>query len=308
MHGPPIVGRIAPSPTGLLHLGHARTFLIAWWSIRSQGGSIRLRIEDLDGPRVRPELVDAAQRDLEWIGLDWDGPAELQSAGMDRLRAAVDQLLTSRLAYPCVCSRSDLLSMHSAPQQGERELRYPGTCRGRFSSIDQAEQATGKLAGLRFLVPEGIVSIVDRFAPPLHSDVAAEVGDFLVARRDKLPAYQLAVVVDDGAQGVTEVLRGDDLLPSTARQWLIQEALGLPHPTWVHVPLVLDATGRRFAKRTDALALATLREQGVDPRAVVAWAARTSGQADVDRCTPAEIVPGFDLCRVPHRSVRFTGL
>jgi glutamyl-tRNA synthetase len=287
-----------------LHLGHARTFLFAWWSIRSRAGRILMRLEDLDGPRVEPGMADAALRDLEWLGLDWDGAPSVQSVGMERLRAAVDELVKCGLAYPCVCSRGDIRRAASAPQQGEEEIRYPGTCRGRFESLEQAVRSTGREAGLRFRVPEGSIEVRDGLAPPARFDVAAEVGDFIVSRRDRTPAYQLAVVVDDAFQGVTEVLRGDDLLPSTARQWHLQEALGLRHPSTVHVPLVQDADGRRLAKRARDLGLAELRERGVDPRAIVAWAARSAGFSVPDRLSAREATAAFSLGALAREPVR----
>jgi glutamyl-tRNA synthetase len=299
----PPVGRLAPSPTGLLHLGHARTFLLAWWHARSRGGRILLRLEDLDAPRIQPHVVAAAERDLEWLGLDWEGTPLVQSQGSERFRAAASELERRGLAYACVCTRGDLRTAQSAPQQGVPELRYPGTCRGRFSSLRAARERTGKTAGLRFLVPGGTVRIADGFAPPFDCDVESEVGDFLIAKRDGSPAYQLAVTVDDAYQGVTEVVRGDDLLPSAARQWHLQRALGLPHPAWFHVPLVVDDRGRRLAKRADDLSLAALRAEGVDPRAVVAWAARSSGQPAADRIQAGELVARFELGRLPHEPV-----
>ena len=174
------VGRLAPSPTGLLHLGHARTFLLGWWHIRSRGGRILMRMEDLDGPRCQPALADAALRDLEWLGLNWDGPSYLQSQGQERLQQAVEQLVDQGMAYACVCSRADIRSMQSAPQEAVSETRYPGTCRGRFPSLEAAERDTGKAAGLRFIVPPGAVAIHDGFAPPLRCDVQREIGDFLI--------------------------------------------------------------------------------------------------------------------------------
>jgi len=305
--GPPVTGRLAPSPTGLLHLGHARSFLLAWWHARSRGGRVLLRLEDLDGPRVRPGMTDAALRDLEWLGLDWDGTPLLQSRGRERFAAAVAQLGAAGLTYPCTCTRGDLRAAMSAPQQGEQEPRYPGTCRGRFATLEAAAAATGREPGLRLRVPAGPIALVDGFVGPFCHDVAAEVGDFLICRRDGTPAYQLAVVVDDAASGVTEVVRGDDLLPSTPRQWLLQRALGLPSPAWFHVPLVVDATGRRLAKRADDLGLATLRAGGTDPRAIVAWAARSAGIPGLepgDRVTAADCVARFDMASVPRAPVR----
>lgn len=262
-----------------------------------------MRMEDLDAPRVRPGMVEAALRDLEWLGLDWDGPVELQSAGLERIRAASSDLLERGLAYPCVCTRGELRAA-SAPHADEGEPRYPGTCRGRFDSLEVAERRTGRGAGVRFRVPAGAVEIRDGFAPPLSVDVEAETGDFLIGRRDGTPAYQLAVVVDDAQQGVTEVLRGDDLMPSTARQWHLQRALGLPHPEWFHVPLVTDADGRRLAKRADDLSLTELRETGVDPRAVVSWAARSAGLDVPGRICAGEVTRIFDLARLPRQPLR----
>lgn len=304
---PPLVGRLAPSPTGLLHLGHARTFLFAWWSIRARGGRILMRIEDLDGQRASPEFRDAALRDLEWLGLDWDGAPSVQSDHLDRLESAVVRLLAMGRAYPCVCSRSDLRTAQNAPHQGAREPRYPGTCRGRFATHAEAERESGRPAGIRLQVPAGDVTIRDGLSGHHTLDVQASVGDFLLARRGGAPAYQLAVAVDDAAQGVTEVLRGDDLLPSTFRQWHVQVALGLPHPVWAHVPLVLDAEGRRLAKRADALSLAELRARGADPRAIVRWVAESAGMPGGALATAAELTRHFSLARVEPRPLRVDG-
>ncbi len=300
------VGRLAPSPTGLLHLGHARTFLLAYWHVRSRGGTLLMRMEDLDGPRAEQRFAEAALRDLEWLGLSWDGAAYLQSSGLERLNAAVSSLIQSGKAYPCVCSRGDILRAQSAPHGDGSEPRYPGTCRGLYRSFEEAEAKTGRAAGARLLVPEGEITIEDGFAGTSQWNVARDVGDFLIAKRDKAPAYQLAVVVDDAAQGVTEVLRGDDLLSSAARQWHVQTALGLAHPAWFHLPLVTDANGRRLAKREADLSLAELREAGIDPRAIVSWVAQSAGIALESRVTAAEVTPLFDLSRVPLRAIALT--
>jgi len=181
-----------------------------------------LRMEDLDGPRAEMHFADAALADLEWLGLDWDGPVLVQSSGLPRLNATVAALIETGKAYPCVCSRGDIRSAQSAPHAGSPEPRYPGTCRGRYSSFAEAERQSGRAAGARLMVAEGTITIEDGVAGSSTWDVASDVGDFLIAKRDKAPAYQLAVVVDDHAQGVTEVLRGADLLPSAARQWHVQ--------------------------------------------------------------------------------------
>jgi glutamyl-tRNA synthetase len=212
---------------------------------------------------------------------------------------AIERLLEAGLAYACSCSRGDVRQAQTAPNEGTLEPRYPGTCRGRWSSVAEAEAASGKPAGVRLLVPEGSIEFSDRVAGPQAFDVASSVGDFLIARRGGAPAYQLAVVVDDAAQGVTEVVRGDDLLASTARQLLLQHALALPHPTWAHVPLVTNASGQRLAKRESSLSLAELRARGVDPRRIVAWSARSAGIEVGERASAAEVTAAFALERVP---------
>jgi glutamyl-tRNA synthetase len=296
---------LAPSPTGLLHLGHARSFLLAFWHVRSRGGRLILRLEDLDGPRVQPAWISATLRDLSWLGLDWDGEPELQSRTIERIREAAWELQRRGLAYACICTRGELRAV-SAPHAADGEQRYPGTCRQRFASVAAAEADTGRAAGLRFAVPPGTVTVEDGFAGTSHWDVQAEVGDFLILRRDRLPSYQLAVVVDDAAQGINEVLRGDDLLPSAARQWHLQRALGLATPRWFHVPLVCDGSGRRLAKRSDDLSLSELRARGVDPRAIVGWAAASAGLQVPARVTAREVTPAFELTKVPRTPVRLS--
>lgn len=295
-------GRLAPSPTGRLHLGHARTFLLAWAHVRSRGGSLVLRLEDLDAGRCRPEHVRGVLEDLEWLGLDWDGAPVLQSDRLPELREAAHALWRGGHAYPCFCSRADLRNALSAPQRGVDELRYPGTC-SVLAKEDADLRAQPGTFALRFRVPHGHVAFVDGCAGPRDYDIAADSGDFVILNRAAVPSYQLAVVVDDAAQGVTEVLRGDDLLPSTPRQLALQRALGLPHPRWFHVPLVLDADGRRLAKRSDDVSLFALRSAGVDPRAVVAWVAETSGQGARERMLARELCAAFDLSKLPPAPV-----
>lgn len=286
-------GRLAPSPTGRLHLGHARTFVLAWLHARSRGGELLLRLEDLDQTRCRPELVAGITRDLEWLGLDWDGPVLLQSQRLDALRDAAWRLVALDRAYRCVCTRADLKSAVSAPQRGVEELRYPGTCRARAPGVGDARPFA-----LRFRVPAGPIEVRDEIQGAHSFDVAKEVGDFVVMNRVGVPSYQLAVVVDDAAQGISEVFRGDDLLSSAPRQRLIQEALGFPTPAWYHVPLVLDASGRRLAKRADDASLEALRSAGVDPRAVVQWVLASAGFEPGERVTPREASSAFDIDRL----------
>ncbi len=277
--------------------------MIAWLHARSRGARIVLRFEDLDGDRSRPEHVETALRDLEWLGLDWDGTPRLQSAGLAHLSAVADRLQREGKAYPCVCTRGDIRSAQSAPQEGVTELRYPGTCRGVYPSVDLATRASGRGAGLRFAVPAGTRVVRDLFQGLHQFNPHEEAGDFLITRRDGQPAYQLAVVVDDVSDGVTEVVRGDDLLSSAARQMLLLEALGESTPDYYHLPLVRDASGRRLAKREDDLSLFELRSSGVDARAIVEWVALGAGVEGAERPTASEVVSRFSMEKVPRESV-----
>ncbi len=301
-----IVGRLAPSPTGHLHLGHARSFLLAWWHARSRGGRIILRLEDLDVERVKPAMLDATIEDLRWLGLDWDREPYVQSSGVADIDAAAESLLARGLAYPCICTRKEIFAAVSAPHGGENATIYPGTCRGKFPTLADAEQATGRPAALRFRVPDVIVRIDDALQGVREYDARMMLGDFPILRRVGKPAYQLAVVVDDARQGVTEIVRGADLLESCARQWLIQEALGYRHPRWWHVPLVTDEFGRRLAKRSDDVSLARLRSAGTDPGQIVSWVARSSGIAAPPRVHARELVDRFDMRLLPRAEVRIT--
>ena len=301
-----IVGRLAPSPTGYLHLGHARSFLLAWWHARSRGGRIVLRLEDLDNERVKPELIQAALDDLRWLGLDWDGEPYVQSSGIGAIDGAANELLARGLAYPCICTRKEIQAAHSAPHAGASAVIYPGTCRGKFASLADAERASGRPAALRFRVPEGVVRIDDALQGVHEYDGQKILGDFPILRRLGMPAYQLAVVVDDARQGVNEIVRGADLLESCARQWLLQEALRYPHPRWWHVPLVTDEFGRRLAKRSDDLSLARLRAAGADPRRIVSWVARSAGMDAPRRARAPELTGLFDMARLPRNEIRIT--
>ncbi len=272
----PYRGRLAPSPTGYLHLGHARTFWTAQERANEQGGVLVLRNEDLDRQRCKPEFVTAMLEDLRWFGLRWQegpdvgGPSApyAQSERMAHYRTAFQRLRSAGLIYPCCCSRQDVLRALQAPHQGEDEPVYPGTCRpqpGQCAPEVSAERAVS----WRFRVPDGgQVDFVDGHFGLQSFKAGADFGDFVVWRHDDLPAYHLAVVVDDAAMGITEVVRGADLLRSTARQLLLFAALGHPVPNYYHCPLMTDERGVRLAKRNDALSLRTLRQQGVTPDAL----------------------------------------
>lgn len=253
-------GRIAPSPTGYLHLGHAMTFWTA--QERARAGVLVLRVEDLDATRCRPEFCAAIEDDLRWFGIEWQEGPYLQSE-RDYL-PTWRRLRDSGLIYPCNCSRRDVASALSAPHGEGDEPFYPGTCRHRLAEARDVEGPGG--VNWRFRVPDGEeIRFHDNRVGELSSVAGREFGDFMVWRKDNIPSYQLAVVADDAAMGITEVVRGEDLLQSTFRQILIYRALGFVEPGWHHCPLVKDDTGRRLAKRDKALTLRELRKSGATP-------------------------------------------
>ena len=268
-------GRLAPSPTGLLHLGHAATFHAAWQRARAAGGTLLLRNEDLDRDRARPEFVTAMLEDLAWLGITWQPPVWTQSERLACYREALERLIEAGAAYPCTCSRRDLRRSVAAPHEdADDEPVYPGTCRAL-----RASRAFRPGVNYRLRVPDGeAIEFLDGSlgsqsymsgTDPAHADF----GDFLLWRKDGVPSYQLACVVDDHAMGITEVVRGRDLLKSTARQILVARALGFSSPRWLHTELLRDGHGVRLAKRHDALAIRTLRDAGISAAEVLALAA-----------------------------------
>jgi glutamyl-tRNA synthetase len=280
--------RLAPSPTGALHLGNARTFLVNWLLARRSNWRIILRIEDLDGPRVKPMADRQAIEDLQWLGLDWDGPPVYQSDRLDVYTPAIEALVAAGRVYPCVCTRREVEVAASAPHADDGSGIYPGTCRDRFRTVEEARAATGRDAALRFRVQAGVVEFHDEVKGPRAIDVAARLGDFVVAKAAPrgdagaggwTPAYQLAVVVDDAEMGVTDVVRGDDLLDSAPRQILLYRAMGMAEraPRYYHLPLVVGADGRRLAKRHGDTRLSYYRHLGVPPEQVLVLLGRWCG-------------------------------
>lgn len=299
----PPVGRLAPSPTGAQHVGNARTYLLAWLSLRSRGGTVLLRMEDIDSPRIKHGAAEQAIADLRWLGLDWDegpdlgGPRApyIQTKRLDFYERALDELKQAERVYPCTCSRSDIEAAASAPHVGQEGPIYPGSCAGN----QVADQVEG--CAWRFRATDQVRELADRVAGVRRCNVAQDLGDFVVGKSDGTPAYQLAVVVDDHEMQVTEVLRGDDLLPSTFRQLELYDCLGWQPPAFAHVPLVVGPDGRRLAKRHGDTRLATLRAAGVPAARLVGLLAHSCGQMErPEASTAQELLASFDLARVPH--------
>lgn len=282
----PYVGRFAPSPSGWLHLGNARTALMAWLRARAAGGTFIMRVEDLDGPRTRPEAVLGNLGELRWLGLDWDeGPdvggrhaPYLQSRRLSLYQAALERLEAAGHTFACYLSRKDLAEVASAPHGPPGEGGVYGAAEKRTNQrLAPERRRAGRTPSLRFEVPDRLVAFEDALVGPTQVSMLRDVGHFVVRRSDGLFAYQLAVVVDDAAMGVTEVVRGADLLTSTAAQLLLYEALGLEPPRFAHVPLMLDAAGQRLAKRRGSQTLHELRAAGVAPETLVGTLAHGLG-------------------------------
>jgi glutamyl-tRNA synthetase len=288
------VGRLAPSPTGVLHLGNVRTFLWAWLSARAAGGRVLLRVEDLE-TAARPGVVERMIDDLRWLGFDWDGDIEVQSRRRGYYRRLHAQL--GAAIYPCRCTRADVAAAQAAPHEGDVEPRYPGTCR--------AGIGTSTPVCWRLRVEPELVRFDDRLYGPQAIDVAATIGDPVVFKTPEQPAYQLAVVADDLAQGVTEVVRGDDLIPSTARQILVYRALGGTPPAYGHVPLVVGPDGKRLAKRHGDARISSFRDGGATPERIIGVLAGWSGLGEGD-ATPACLLPRWSWERVRRERIVLT--
>jgi len=304
------ITRLAPSPTGALHLGNARTFLANWLLARQNGWKIILRIEDLDGPRIKAGADRQAIDDLRWLGIDWDEGPIYQSSRRETYAKAVQQLIENGRAYPCICSRREIDLSASAPHAEDGSNVYPGTCRGKFKTMDEARAATGKNPATRFAVEEEQIEFTDAFAGHRIFNVKRELGDFVISKADGTPAYQLAVVVDDAAMGVNEVVRGDDLMDSTPRQILLYRALGMVEriPRYTHLPLVIGEDGRRLAKRHGDTRIATYREAGVPAERVLALMARWLGMEHISNSvSAASLLGSFELDRISKLPIVFTG-
>ncbi|WP_243440132.1 tRNA glutamyl-Q(34) synthetase GluQRS [Fundidesulfovibrio soli] len=309
-------GRFAPSPSGRMHLGNAWTALLAWLSARSKGGAMVLRMEDLDPARSKPQFAEAILSDLAWLGLDWDeGPDKGGPCGpyaQNERRGLYDEALRGLeargLLYPCYCTRAELRGVRgdqladpaSAPHVGELEPVYAGTCLGLTGTMRAAKEALGRRPSTRMRVEQGAVTFTDGVLGPQTQELSRQCGDFLLRRSDGVHAYQLAVSVDDAAQGVTEVVRGADLLDSTARQIHLIRLFGRVEPSYAHVPLLVDPDGRRLSKRRQDVDLGALRNAGVTPGRIVGYLAWKAGLLPEPRPVEAlELADGFSFAPMP---------
>lgn len=325
-HLPP-TGRMAPSPTGLLHLGNAWSFLLAWLAARAMGGRVILRHEDIDPDRSRQFWRDAIEYDLHWLGLDWDeGPGRGGPGSPYRqalcgalYEGVLERLRRKGLVYPCFCTRRELRSLAGAPHGaadglGDAGAAYPGTCRNLSTEERSRMEAEGRHAALRLRCPDGEqgrITFHDLMLGQQSMTLAECGGDFALRRSDGVWAYQLAVVADDMRMGVTQVVRGADILPSTPRQLLLYQLLKGDPPVFAHIPLLYDSQGGRLAKRHKSLSISRLREQGIRPEAVVGWLARQAGLLDrKELVAPAVLAErlyregkGFPWEKMPHGEI-----
>lgn len=294
------VGRFAPSPSGRMHLGNVFTALMAWLSVRSQNGRMLLRIEDLDPDRSKPEYIDFLRRDLEWLGLDWDEEMPLQSTRNDIYQTYFDRLDT----YPCYCSRSELHAA-SAPHVSDGKWIYAGTCR---NLTPEERAAKGRTPAWRVRVPEETVRFTDGVFGKYTENLASDCGDFILRRSDGVFAYQLAVVCDDALGGVTEVVRGCDLLSSTPRQLWLYRQLGFSAPRFFHVPLLIAADGKRLSKRERSLDMEHLRQR-CRPEEILGELAFAAGiTAKNEPVSARELVPLFSFDRLPRENIHLTAV
>ena len=304
-----LVGRFAPSPSGRLHLGNLACSLLAWLSAKSRGGRIVLRIEDLDAARCPRVYADQLEEDLRWLGLFWDEGGSLGGPNGPYYQSECGEIYTEsykklddmQLVYPCFCSRAQLHAA-SAPHTADGNVVYPGTCRN-LTPGEIAEKARQKAPAFRLKVPDERVSFADGCMGPYSENLLTDCGDFYLRRADGVFAYQLAVVVDDARMGVTEVVRGADLLSSTARQLYLYRLLGLPAPTFAHCPLLLAPDGRRLSKRDGDQSLENLREKYTAPEIVGKLAWLYGLQPEPAPRTPESLLPTFDWAKVPKKDI-----
>ena len=290
-----VVGRFAPSPTGRMHLGNVFSALLSWLSARSQRGRWLLRIEDIDRGRSRQTYADLLMDDLEWLGLTWDGEPVYQSQRSDIYEHYFQELRQRGLTYPCYCTRADLLAAQ-APHESDGRVVYPGTCR-------QAPRRDGVAAATRLMVPDEWVTIEDGHYGTQSVDMARDVGDFIIRRKDGGWAYQLVVVVDDALMGVTEVVRGQDLLLSAPQQAWLARLMGFEAPRFVHLPLLCNQQGQRLSKRDQSLDMASLRERYTAKEMVGRLAYHAGLIPQPEPTSPQDVLAYFDWNKVPKENI-----
>lgn len=305
-------GRFAPSPSGRMHLGNAWAALLAWLDIRKLGGTMVLRMEDLDPDRCHPQFAEGLIEDLRWLGLDWDeGPDSAgdyapysQSNRSGIYQTAFETLEKQGLVYPCFCTRAELRLAASAPHTGDAEQIYPGLC-AQLSEAEQTQKlSVGRQAAYRLRVDAGEIAFTDQLFGLQRQNLSRSCGDFVIRRSDEVYAYQLAVVVDDAAMKIDRVLRGADLLASTPRQIYLRQLLGYPIPTFIHVPLLTATDGSRLSKRQGSLAIEALRQSGVGPQQIIGQLAAWAGLIEQpEPLRPEELIAEFSLERLPREPV-----
>ena len=302
------ITRLAPSPTGALHLGNARTFVINHLLAMQNGWKTIFRMEDLDGPRVKIGAADQAIDDLRWLGITWQDGVLYQSDRTQKYLNALEYLKKQNAVYPCVCSRKDIKLAASAPHIEDHIRIYPGSCYKRFSSESDAVSQTGRPVAWRLRVTSEPVEFIDNFAGKQSVNLASEVGDFVVFRNEGLASYQLAVVVDDHDANVTQIVRGDDLLDSAARQIFLRKALGFNNKiTYTHLPLVVGEDGFRLAKRHGDSRIAEYRKRGISPERILGMIAFLSGQTEqLKEISIDDLLEIFDYEKIPKTKAVFT--
>ena len=286
-------GRFAPSPTGIMHLGNVMCALLSWLSAKSKGGTWVLRIEDLDPDRSRRQFADLLMRDLEWLGLTWDEGPYFQSERHERYAAALERLCKMDLVYPCFCTRADIMATQ-APHESDGRIVYAGTCRARTYNKEDMERAA-----LRLKVPDREIAFTDGHYGPQRVNLSRHCGDFIIRRKDGAWAYQLAVVVDDAEMGITEVVRGSDLLLSSPQQIYLAELLGYPLPSFIHLPLLCNAQGQRLSKRDKSLDMESLRADFTAEEIIGRLAFLAGLKPDDAPCTAEQLLPLFSWDKLP---------
>ncbi len=300
-----MTGRFAPSPTGEMHLGNVLAALLSWLSARQQGGLWRLRIEDLDPQRSRQEYADRLMRDLEWLGLTWDGEVVYQSQRTAIYEQYLQQL--HELTYPCTCTRNEILAAQ-APHESDGRVVYPGTCRpngveSQKSKVESLITSVDRPAAIRLMVPDEMIEYEDRVYGHQAVNLATHCGDFILRRSDGVFAYQLAVVVDDAEMGVTEIVRGRDLLLSAAQQHYLRRILGFTQPVYCHHPLLVNTQGQRLCKRDQSLAIGAMRQHSTAEQ-IIGKLAHTIGLTPTPEPVTAEqLIPIFSWTKIPQQDI-----